>query len=201
MMMAGPLHPPFSLFIPRIKRENGPCTVQKRKTRGRGLRGRGSGSGGLVRKSSDRGVVQAGVLFLAEWTSFSFCCRTPAFPLELRLPLSLSVSTASAAAESAAGPFVDIQTPAKTEPRAEGIRETGSTAYAPPVQPYASPITSFSLLDRARPVFSFSSGRKRENGGCNGPAIAGRQSAPPARAGNPLPQWGNLKRKVIQLWH
>ena len=123
MMMAGPLHPPFSLFIPRIKRENGPCTVQKRKTRGRGLRGRGSGSGGLVRKSSDRSVVQAGVLFLAEWTSFSFCCRTPAFPLELRLPLSLSVSTASAAAESAAGPFADIQTPAKTEPRAGGFRK------------------------------------------------------------------------------
>nr|WP_326174724.1 hypothetical protein [uncultured Oscillibacter sp.] len=170
MMMAGPLHPPFSLFIPRIKRENGPCTVQKRKTRGRGLRGRGSGSGGLVRKSSDRGVVQAGVLFLAEWTSFSFCCRTPAFPLELRLPLSLSVSTASAAAESAAGPFADIQTPAKTEPRAGGFRKNRKHCLRVP-RPTQKPITSFSLLDRARPVFSFSSGRKRENGGCNAPAI------------------------------
>ena len=31
MKMAGPLHPPFSLFLARRKRENGPCTVQKRK--------------------------------------------------------------------------------------------------------------------------------------------------------------------------
>ncbi len=163
---------------------------------------RGSGSGCLARKSPVRGVVQAVVLEVdARPARLSPLPLTRRFRASPRLPLSLSVSTASAAAESAAGPFVDIQTPAKTEPRAEGIRETGSTAYAPPVQPYASPITSFSLLDRARPVFSFSSGRKRENGGCNGPAIAGRQSAPPARAGNPLPQWGNLKRKVIQLWH
>ncbi len=45
--------------------------------------------------------------------------------------------------------------------------------------PVASPVTSFSLLDRARPVFSFSSGRKRENGGCNEPAIAGCHSPRP----------------------
>ena len=44
-LRAGPMHPPFSLFIPGIKRENGPCTVQKRKTRGCGLRGRGGESG------------------------------------------------------------------------------------------------------------------------------------------------------------
>ena len=35
------------VFIPRIKRENGPCTVQKRKTRGCGLRGRGRGADGF----------------------------------------------------------------------------------------------------------------------------------------------------------
>ena len=45
------------------------------------------------------------------------------------------------------------------------------------VLPIEGQITSFSLLDRARPVFSFSSGRKRENGGCNAPAIADSQSA------------------------
>ena len=33
MKMAGPLPPPFSLFLARRKRENGPCTVQKRKRR------------------------------------------------------------------------------------------------------------------------------------------------------------------------
>ena len=45
--------------------------------------------------------------------------------------------------------------------------------------PASFPVTSFSLLDRARPVFSFSSGRKRENGGCIAPAIAGIHSSPP----------------------
>ena len=30
--MAGPMHPPFSLFA---KRENAPCTVEERKTMGR----------------------------------------------------------------------------------------------------------------------------------------------------------------------
>ena len=55
---------------------------------------------------------------------------------------------------------------------------------------------SFSLLDRARPVFSFSALRKRENGGCNEPAIImaeihsarqGEKKPPPARRAVPLP--------------
>ena len=39
---------------------------------------------------------------------------------------------------------------------------------------------SFSLLDRARPVFSFSVPRKRENGGCIEPAIFMAEIHPPA---------------------
>ena len=53
---------------------------------------------------------------------------------------------------------------------------------------------SFSLLDRARPVFSFSALRKRENGGCNEPAIIMAEiplpvrasKIPPSRQGFPL---------------
>ncbi len=56
-------------------------------------------------------------------------------------------------------------------------------------------VTSFSLLDRARPVFSFSSGRKRENGGCIAPAIAGIQSPPPARATTPPSQRETRKKR------
>ena len=60
-----------------------------------------------------------------------------------------------------------------TNPRSISLRvgsHSGSADHsaAPPSLP---PYPSFSLLDRARPVFSFSSGRKRENGGCKGPAI------------------------------
>ena len=51
--------------------------------------------------------------------------------------------------------------------------------------PASFPRTSFSLLDRARPVFSFSSGRKRENGGCIAPAIAGIQSPRPKGENKP----------------
>ena len=47
----------------------------------------------------------------------------------------------------------------------------------PPVQ-FAT--ASFSLLDRARPVFSFSPLRKRENGGCIEPAIFMAEIHPPA---------------------
>jgi len=118
-----------------------------------------------------------------------------------RLPLSLSVCAKAAPAERAAGlfpdhlhpvlantrvapaergagPFVDCQTPAHATPRGQSFVPERRTTGAPP-----SPVkTSFSLLDRARPVFSFSADRKRENGGCNGPAIAGRQTVPPARA-------------------
>ena len=51
----------------------------------------------------------------------------------------------------------------------------------------ASAKKSFSLLDRARPVFSFSARRKRENGGCICPAIIMAKIPPPARAGKTSP--------------
>jgi hypothetical protein len=69
----------------------------------------------------------------------------------------------------------------KNHPRANQLRvgsHSGSAVHSA-APPASSPVTSFSLLDRARPVFSFSSGRKRENGGCIAPAIAGCHSAPP----------------------
>ena len=54
-----------------------------------------------------------------------------------------------------------------------------------------SPPASFSLLDRARPVFSFSAPRKRENGGCSGPAIPMAEIPPrPQGQKNPTPPEG-----------
>ena len=65
--------------------------------------------------------------------------------------------------------------------------------------PVASPVTSFSLLDRARPVFSFSSGRKRENGGCKGPAIFMAEIPPPARASiTPPPAGENASKPPLR---
>ena len=53
---------------------------------------------------------------------------------------------------------------------------------------------SFSLLDRARPVFSFSARRKRENGGCipHGEAVHPR---PAPWGGAPAPAYGRTPPK------
>ena len=57
-----------------------------------------------------------------------------------------------------------------------------------PSRPNSAP-ASFSLLDRARPVFSFSARRKRENGGCIAPAIIMAEiPPPPARASKTHPR-------------
>ena len=45
--MAGTMHPPFSLFLRHRKRENGPCTVQKRKRCG-ARHGLGRGQAGFL---------------------------------------------------------------------------------------------------------------------------------------------------------
>ena len=87
---------------------------------------------------------------------------------------------------------MSIRQPPNPRPHHAAGRRHAYPEEAPPARP---PVprppqgdTSFSLLDRARPVFSFPSGRKRENGGCNEPAIIMAES-PPARKGeyNPPP--------------
>ena len=76
-----------------------------------------------------------------------------------------------------------------------------------------SPLASFSLLDRARPVFSFSAPRKRENGGCvaqpspwlKSSARKGKKEFPrpkggphprPRRGTFYLPLWGGFQRNT-----
>ena len=77
----------------------------------------------------------------------------------------------------------------KDNPRANQLRvESHSGSADHSAAPGRVPVYFFSLLDRARPVFFFSSGRKRENGGCIAPAIAGCHSTPPARASTGPPQ-------------
>ena len=146
------------VFIPRIKRDcarrrvpeanrreaaalkpetNGPCTVQKRKTRGRGLRGRGLRGRGL-RGRGLRGRGRGSDCFSTQVSGprrgagrgFGGRCKAlpsllaaanPVLPSELRLPPSLlggtlagwgqapQDSTASAAAERGENPFYKHQ--------------------------------------------------------------------------------------------
>ena len=75
MKMAGSLHPPFSLFLARRKRENGPCTVQKRKRSTGRTRGRAWMTGGR-QEGLPRGAVKR-ELVLVDLAYFSFRCRWP----------------------------------------------------------------------------------------------------------------------------
>ena len=90
----------------------------------------------------------------------------------------------------------------RTNSRSISLREgshSGSADHSAAVPRPPQGVTSFSLLDRARPVFSFSSGRKRENGGCIAPAIAGIQFRP-ARKGEytPLLRQGETNTKPLK---
>ena len=92
-----------------------------------------------------------------------------------------------APAKREAGRFVIGQTPAKLNCAWEVIP-------APPIiqaRPASFPPTSFTLLDRARPVFSFSSGRKGENGGGKGPAIFMAEISPARKGEQSLPAPGS----------
>ncbi len=81
MMMAGALHPPFSLFLPEEKEKTGRARSKREKevTPLRGDEGRGTRKACLrfLRMSPARGVVRAGVLEVTEWTPSSFRCRSP----------------------------------------------------------------------------------------------------------------------------
>ena len=189
--MAGALHPPFSLFIPRMKRENGPCTVQKRKAGGRGLRGAVRYRLFITQVSSPRRSASGGLEVEVR------SARLSPLPLTWRLVRKEGLPI-----------FVGRPSSFVFRP----------SSFVPP-----RGHISFTLLDRARPVFSFSSGRKsgapakskilwgeeegteqsgvlavrrgrsgrsffRRHGGCNEPAIADIQSAPPARASTGPPR-------------
>ncbi len=172
--------PPILSFA---KRENAPCTVEERK------RGRAGACLRFLRMSPARGVVRAGGLAVdvrpvlpsslpLTWRLLQNCGYRLLFrcvPWRRRFAsrhFSVPTSARVAAAEREVSPFDEIPTPAKTTPRAKDIRKTGSIACAlgewpgrgtgPHKVVYRQkvPITSFSLLDRARPVFSFPSGRK-----------------------------------------
>ena len=155
--MAGPMHPPFSLLRKermrraRWKRENEDAQeVLPPGTQAFCPRRRASGSFGGRR-----------IDFLLFPLPLTWRLRQ-----FLLLPHSLSVPAASAAADREAGPFDNIQTPARTTPRTEDFRITQSVLRRVPV----TFLSSFSLFHRARRILSFSPERKRENGGCNAPA-------------------------------
>ena len=127
-------------------------------------------------------------------------------------------TTRLAAAERAAGPFVIGQTPAQpncarevipappfiqARPRPVPPGETGRRRRRPlrAVLSVERQYTSFSLLDRARPVFSFSSGKKKRKWGVQRTShLHGCIPPPPARASISPPFGGtpppNRSKKV-----
>ena len=172
---------------------------EKRKYRPAGDVGRGDAQRCFlrVRMSPARGVVRAGVwwlpngrsslfaaAYLAQGESLQKMAASGALPLIWHAPKKKSGRRDSPATTGVRQRKEELVHSSRDKPplnliaRGKSFRLRRSFSRAP----VASPVTSFSLLDRARPVFSFSSGRKRENGGCKGPAIFMAESSP-ARKG------------------
>ena len=85
MKMAGPLHPPFSLFLPEEKEKTGRARSKREKE----VTGDAAGARLNERRSRNdfpRAIRLSGGLSRDEWTSSSFRCRTPVVAPELRLP-------------------------------------------------------------------------------------------------------------------
>ena len=176
--------PPIFSFPSRRKRENGPCTVQKRKG---SIALRGTGDGGTrrrcflrVRMSPARGVVRAGVwwlpngrsslfaaAYLAQGGSLPKMAASGALPLIWHAPKKKSGRRDSPATTGMRQQKEELVHSSRDKPplnliaRGKSFRLRRSFSRAPA----ASPVTSFSLLDRARPVFSFSSGKKKRKWG------------------------------------
>ncbi len=196
--------PPIFSFSSRRKRENGPCTVQKRKRSIVPAGGRGTGArlndwrsqNDYPRAIGSHGGCsslngQAPLFAAAPRCSRKSCVYRAlknSAPKEEGLPLKNG------------RPSIHFRPPGQRQRKEELVH---SSRDKPPLNliargksfrlrrsfsraPVASPRTSFSLLDRARPVFSFSSGRKRENGGCKGPAIFMAEIHPARRASSSL---------------
>ena len=93
-----------------------------------------------------------------------------------------------------------IRQPPKPPPAPRRGQKTcvpgGSTSYASPVlRPPAGAILLFLFWTVHGPFSLFLLARKRENGGCNEPAIAGIQSPPARRASITPPPWSENASK------
>ncbi len=177
--MAGSLHPPFSLFLARRKRENGPCTVQKRKRSIAPAGGRGTGA----RLNDWRSQNDYPRAIGSHGGCSSLNGQAPLFAAAPRCSRESCVYRAlkNSAPKEEEGlplkngrPSIHFRPPGQRQRKEELVH---SSRDKPPLNliargksfrlrrsfsraPVASPVTSFSLLDRARPVFSFSSGKK-----------------------------------------
>jgi len=153
--------PPILSFSARRKRENAPCTVEERKRRG--TTGARLEYGAQVRRTVPAAWLERGFWRLRNGRSSNSLSRLPRRSRQncVYRFLFRPANTRGAPAERAAGPFHDIQTPARTTPRAESCVLVNHALRRAPVD--ASPC--FSLLDRARPVFSFYSGNKKRKWG------------------------------------
>ena len=178
--MAGAMHPPFSHFLPEEKKKTGRARSKREKE------GYGGNDGGprlnerRSRNDFPRAIGSRGGLHCMDQLLFLLphpggCSGTaftgllfPCVPDERRRSAGRHFLEAFPLLQGSSSGKRSWSIRHRTNSRSISLREgshSGSANHsaAVPVPPLAVP--SFSLLDRARPVFSFSSGRKRENGG------------------------------------
>ena len=171
--------PPIFSFSSRRKRENGPCTVQKRKRSIVPAGGRGTGA----RLNDWRSQNDYPRAIGSHGGCSSLNGQAPLFAAAPRCSRESCVYRAlkNSAPKEEEGlplkngrPSIHFRPPGQRQRKEELVH---SSRDKPPLNliargksfrlrrsfsraPAASPVTSFSLLDRARPVFSFSSGKK-----------------------------------------
>ena len=160
MKMAGPLHPPFSLFLPEEKEKTGRARSKREKE----VRGNDAGARlndwpkpGMTsprRSQTGAGGPRLGVfLFPLSLAGSRIGLADVAGPIRLLVSASENSSWS-----------VRLRTKPPLNPIACGEVIPGfSQSFRR--APASFPRTSFSLLDRARPVFSFSSGKKKRKWG------------------------------------
>ena len=164
--MAGAMHPPFSLFLPEENEKTGRARSKREKEVGTRRTGARLNDWLKPGMTSPHAIGLSGGLSVIERTSCCFRCRSQAIEsVRRRQPGRFYYRPATA--EREIRQVENHQLPFDCA-AGKSFLASASHSGAPP---RPSSRTSFSLLDRARPVFSFSSGRKRENGGCKGPAI------------------------------
>ncbi len=177
--------PPIFSFSSRRKRENGPCTVQKRKRSNWFLRWTRDAQAVLpvLRMPSARGSVLAGV-----WISTNgpAALSAAADAVETERESGRRSSNGNAGVRQQKEKLVHSarnKTPACTTPRSEDFRTKPPEPLPRPRKP--RPLV-FLFWTVHGPFSLFIRGIKRENGGCNGPAII-MAAILPARQGEYQP--------------
>ena len=186
MMMAGALHPPFSLFLPEEKEKTGRARSKREKEVMGDAYGWTGGAQAVLpvsRMPSARGSVLAGV-----WISTNgpAALSAAADAVETERESGRRSSNGNAGVRQQKEKLVHSarnKTPACTTPRSEDFRTKPPEPLPRPRKP--RPLV-FLFWTVHGPFSLFIRGIKRENGGCNGPAII-MAAILPARQGEYQP--------------